>query len=149
MTGSEDGTVKIWHSTTYRLENTLNYGLERLWALGYLKGSNQCVLCLLHAPGVLCCSSVQPDLQQLSFSMAAAGACRVQAVSAEMPVMTGSMCTCWASCRSVSTLTWSALTMQKHVPSRHRLMCAAALLTHCVPVPAAAVWAWATTRARC
>ena len=37
---SEDGTVRIWHSTTYRLESTLNYGLERVWALGYIKGSN-------------------------------------------------------------------------------------------------------------
>ena len=40
---SEDGTVRIWHSTTYRLESTLNYGLERVWALGYIKGSNSCV----------------------------------------------------------------------------------------------------------
>ena len=38
--GSEDGTVKLWHSTTYRLENTLNYGMERVWAVAYLKGSN-------------------------------------------------------------------------------------------------------------
>ena len=30
----------MWHSTTYRLENTLNYGLERVWAIGVLKGSN-------------------------------------------------------------------------------------------------------------
>ena len=37
---SEDGTVRIWHSNTYRLESTLNYGLERVWALGYIKGSN-------------------------------------------------------------------------------------------------------------
>ena len=29
-----------WHSTTYRLENTLNYGLERVWAIAVLKGSN-------------------------------------------------------------------------------------------------------------
>lgn len=43
ITGSEDGMVKIWHSTTYRLENTINYGLERLWALGSCRGSNQCV----------------------------------------------------------------------------------------------------------
>ena len=42
LTGSEDGSVKIWHSTTYRLENPLNYGLERLWALGACKGSNLC-----------------------------------------------------------------------------------------------------------
>ncbi len=40
-TGSEDGTVRVWHSTTYRLENNLNYGLERVWALAYLKGSNK------------------------------------------------------------------------------------------------------------
>lgn len=41
VTGSEDGTVRLWHSTTYRLENTLNYGLERLWAVGYCRGSNR------------------------------------------------------------------------------------------------------------
>eukprot|EP00884_Botryococcus_braunii_P001163 jgi/Botrbrau1/11047/Bobra.92_2s0018.1 len=29
---------------TYRLENTLNYGMERLWALGYVKGSNSVAL---------------------------------------------------------------------------------------------------------
>jgi hypothetical protein len=41
VSGSEDGTVKIWHSSTYRLENTLNYGLERAWCVTYAKkGSN-------------------------------------------------------------------------------------------------------------
>ncbi|CAI9285214.1 unnamed protein product [Lactuca saligna] len=44
MTGSEDGTVRIWHSTTYILENTLNYGLERVWAVGYMKGSHRIVI---------------------------------------------------------------------------------------------------------
>nr|KAJ0226528.1 hypothetical protein LSAT_V11C100040780 [Lactuca sativa] len=44
MTGSEDGTVRIWHLTTYRLENTLNYGLERVWAVGYMKGSRRIVI---------------------------------------------------------------------------------------------------------
>nr|KAJ0207090.1 hypothetical protein LSAT_V11C500250040 [Lactuca sativa] len=44
MTGSEDGIVRIWHSTTYRLENTLNYGLERVWAVGYMKGSRRIVI---------------------------------------------------------------------------------------------------------
>ncbi|KAL4563214.1 hypothetical protein LXL04_027250 [Taraxacum kok-saghyz] len=43
ITGSEDGTVRIWHSTTYRLENTLNYGLERVWAVGCMKGSRRVV----------------------------------------------------------------------------------------------------------
>ena len=41
ISGSEDGTVKIWQSTTYRLEHTLNYGMERAWSLAYLKGSNK------------------------------------------------------------------------------------------------------------
>ncbi len=40
ITGSEDGTVRIWHASTYRLEKTLNYGMERVWSIGYLKGSN-------------------------------------------------------------------------------------------------------------
>ncbi|CAL8172251.1 unnamed protein product [Prunus armeniaca] len=44
ITGSEDGTVRIWHSTTYRLETTLNYGLERVWAFGYMKGSRRIVI---------------------------------------------------------------------------------------------------------
>jgi len=30
---SEDGTVRLWQSTTYRAETTLNYGMERTWAL--------------------------------------------------------------------------------------------------------------------
>jgi len=40
LTGSEDGTVRLWHANTYRLENTLNYGLERVWTISCLRGSN-------------------------------------------------------------------------------------------------------------
>ncbi|SCV72626.1 BQ2448_4163 [Microbotryum intermedium] len=40
VSGSEDGTVKIWHSSTYRLENTLDYGLERAWCVAYSKKGN-------------------------------------------------------------------------------------------------------------
>ena len=40
LTGSEDGTVKVWHSSTYRLETTLNYGLERVWSIAHQRGSN-------------------------------------------------------------------------------------------------------------
>lgn len=40
MTGSEDCTVRVWHANTYRLENTLNYGLDRVWCIAALKGSN-------------------------------------------------------------------------------------------------------------
>ena len=32
--------MRIWHSLTYRLENTLNYGLERVWGIAVMKGSN-------------------------------------------------------------------------------------------------------------
>lgn len=34
------GTIRLWHANTYRLENTLNYGMERVWAVGYMRGSN-------------------------------------------------------------------------------------------------------------
>jgi coatomer subunit beta' len=30
----------MWNSNTYRLEKTLNYGMERVWCVAYLKGSN-------------------------------------------------------------------------------------------------------------
>ncbi|CAG7833477.1 unnamed protein product [Allacma fusca] len=40
LTGSEDGTVRLWHANTYRLESTLNYGLERVWTIACLRGSN-------------------------------------------------------------------------------------------------------------
>lgn len=41
ISGSEDGTVKIWHSSTYRLESTLSYGLERCWCVAYRKTGNE------------------------------------------------------------------------------------------------------------
>lgn len=34
------GTVRIWHANTYRLETTLNYGLERVWCIAALRGTN-------------------------------------------------------------------------------------------------------------
>ena len=34
------GTVRVWHANTYRLETTLNYGLERVWSISYLQGGN-------------------------------------------------------------------------------------------------------------
>ena len=38
------GTVRVWHANTYRLESTLNYGLERVWAIACRKGSNNVAL---------------------------------------------------------------------------------------------------------
>lgn len=44
LSGSEDGTVRIWNSDTYRLENTLNYGLERSWCVATQKNGNNVAL---------------------------------------------------------------------------------------------------------
>jgi hypothetical protein len=33
--------VRLWHSNTYRLENTLSYGMERVWAIAVLKGTQK------------------------------------------------------------------------------------------------------------
>jgi coatomer subunit beta' len=44
VSASEDGSVKLWHSTTYRLEQTINYGMERVWAVGIVRGSNAIAL---------------------------------------------------------------------------------------------------------
>lgn len=38
ITGSEDETVKIWQMATYRLETSLDYGLERVWAVAPREG---------------------------------------------------------------------------------------------------------------
>jgi coatomer subunit beta' len=38
---SEDGTVRIWQSSTYRAETTLNYGMERAWALAASPQTNK------------------------------------------------------------------------------------------------------------
>ena len=40
VSASEDGTVRIWHATTYRAETTLNYGLERAWSIAVAQESN-------------------------------------------------------------------------------------------------------------
>lgn len=60
-TGSEfwflPGTIRVWHSNTYRLENTLDWSLERVWcmctkpfsnivALGFDNGSMVIQVCL-------------------------------------------------------------------------------------------------------
>lgn len=40
LTGSEDYTVRVWNMNTYRLEQTFNYGMGRVWTLASLKNSN-------------------------------------------------------------------------------------------------------------
>ncbi|KAK7053051.1 Coatomer subunit beta' [Paramarasmius palmivorus] len=41
ISGSEDGTVKIWNSGTYRIENTLSYAMERAWCIALRKDANE------------------------------------------------------------------------------------------------------------
>lgn len=40
VSGSEDGTVRFWNSNTFKLEKSVNYGLERIWCVGILQKSN-------------------------------------------------------------------------------------------------------------
>lgn len=40
ITGSEDFSVKIWNMNTYRLEQTFNYGMGRVWTIASLKNSS-------------------------------------------------------------------------------------------------------------
>uniref|UniRef100_M4BLE0 Beta'-coat protein n=2 Tax=Hyaloperonospora arabidopsidis (strain Emoy2) TaxID=559515 RepID=M4BLE0_HYAAE len=40
ISACEDGAVRMWHSTTYRAETTLNYGMERSWSLAALPSAN-------------------------------------------------------------------------------------------------------------
>ena len=39
-TASEDGTVRLWNSATYRPEKLVNEAMERAWALAAVRGSN-------------------------------------------------------------------------------------------------------------
>lgn len=41
ISGSEDGTVKIWNSGTYRIEHTLSYALERAWCVALHRQANE------------------------------------------------------------------------------------------------------------
>jgi coatomer subunit beta' len=44
LSGSEDGLCKLWHATTFRLETSLNYVLDRLWSVSVLpKGGNNAI----------------------------------------------------------------------------------------------------------
>ncbi|KAF9962993.1 hypothetical protein BGZ65_006766 [Modicella reniformis] len=40
ISGNEDGSVKILHAISYRLENTLNCGMNRAWAIAYRRSTN-------------------------------------------------------------------------------------------------------------
>lgn len=41
LSGSEDGSVRIWNANNFRSETTLNFNLDRVWALAVRKGSTE------------------------------------------------------------------------------------------------------------
>ena len=59
VTGSEDGACRLWHAATYRLEASLSYGLERLWAVGAARGS--AAIALGYDDGVVLVSAGRDD----------------------------------------------------------------------------------------
>lgn len=40
ISGAEDNSVKIWNANTFKLEHSINYGLDRAWCISCRKGSN-------------------------------------------------------------------------------------------------------------
>ncbi|KAG0297357.1 hypothetical protein BGZ96_006736 [Linnemannia gamsii] len=62
ISGSEDGSVKIWHANTYRLENTLNYGLNRAWAIAYRRSTNDVALGFDHGSVVIKLGREEPTV---------------------------------------------------------------------------------------
>uniref|UniRef100_A0A453E033 Uncharacterized protein n=2 Tax=Triticinae TaxID=1648030 RepID=A0A453E033_AEGTS len=45
LTGSLDGTVRVWNSITYKLENIIGFNLGAVYAFGCIKGSRMVVGC--------------------------------------------------------------------------------------------------------
>jgi len=44
ITGSDDGIVRLWNSTTYKLESIICLNLGAVHALGFIKGLNRMVV---------------------------------------------------------------------------------------------------------
>lgn len=62
ISGSEDGTVKLWHANTYRLESTLDYGLERAWCVAYRRKGNDVGLGFDHGAVVVKLGKEEPSV---------------------------------------------------------------------------------------
>jgi hypothetical protein len=44
LSGSKGGTLKVWNSGTYRVENMLSYFLERAWCVALRRDANEVVV---------------------------------------------------------------------------------------------------------
>ena len=45
ITGGEDHKIKLWHSSTYQMEKTLDYGWGRVWGVSVTDASNAIAIC--------------------------------------------------------------------------------------------------------
>mgnify|MGYP002631249937 FL=1 len=64
FSAGEDDVINIWNSITYRSEQTLNYGLKRVWALHALPSSNYVAIGFDEATVVI---KVGNELPMMSF----------------------------------------------------------------------------------
>ncbi len=62
------GTVRLWNSSTYRLETTLNYGMERVWCTSCRRGTH--LIALGYDEG---CVVVQMGREEPAMSMDGSG----------------------------------------------------------------------------
>uniref|UniRef100_A0A8K9V8K6 Beta'-coat protein n=1 Tax=Oncorhynchus mykiss TaxID=8022 RepID=A0A8K9V8K6_ONCMY len=94
LTGSEHGTVRVWHSSTYRLENTLNYGMERVWCVCSQRSANS--VALGYDEGIWC---------QLSLSLAVKdmGSCEIYPQTIQHNPNGRSVCACVTMLYSIYT----------------------------------------------
>ena len=70
ISGSEDGTVKIWNSNTYRLENTLSYALERAWCVSLRRDANEVAVGFDEGIVVIkVCLSMRTDIANVPLSV--------------------------------------------------------------------------------
>ena len=53
LSGGEDGVCKLWHSTTFKLESSLNYMLDRLWSIAVLPKGGSNVVALGYDEGTV------------------------------------------------------------------------------------------------
>ena len=62
LSACEDNTVRVWHTSTYRLEKTLNYRMERVWTLSCHKESNKVAIGYDEGVALIKLGSEQPPV---------------------------------------------------------------------------------------
>ncbi|PRT54142.1 Coatomer subunit beta' [Wickerhamiella sorbophila] len=60
ISGSEDSTIKIWNARSYKLEKTVNFGMERAWCIASLPTSSSIAIGFETGPLMLQFGSNEP-----------------------------------------------------------------------------------------